>query len=224
MDRDLTRKNLASMIDHTVLGVETPRQDIVRLCGEVQREGFASACIHPFWVKEMAPQFPDIRLCTVIGFPLGMSTIKLYEAQKAAESGAVELDIVVNHAWVMDENWKSIAEELSSFRHVFPEVTLKLILETCRLTDEQIIKLSSLASSASFDWIKTSTGFAASGATFEVVRLMKSQCKGGMQVKASGGIRNLESTLAMIEAGASRIGTSSGLAILKEFEVKRGIN
>ena len=212
------------MIDHTALAVETPRLDILRLCEEVRSEGFASACIHPYWLKEMAPRFSDIRLCTVIGFPLGMQTIKLYEAQKAAEDGAVELDIVLNHAWVMDGQWASIAEELSSFRHVFPEITLKLIIETCRLSPEQIIKLTALASEASFDWIKTSTGFAASGATVEAVRLMKKHCKDGMQVKASGGIRSLESTLAMIEAGATRIGSSSGLAILKEFEVGRMID
>ncbi len=218
--KSMTRHKLASMIDHTALAVETSRADILRLCEDVRREGFASACLHPFWLKEMAPLFPDIRLCTVIGFPLGLTTTKLYEAQKAAEQGAVELDIVINHAWVMEEDWQSIREELNSFRHIFPELGLKLIIETCRLTDAQIITLTRLTRDAGFDWIKTSTGFAAAGATVESVRLMKQHAGEKMEVKASGGIKSLATALAMIEAGATRIGTSSGLLILNEWEVE----
>ncbi|RYZ58861.1 MAG: deoxyribose-phosphate aldolase [Proteobacteria bacterium] len=219
---ELTRAALAAMIDHTLLHVEAGEKEIEQLCRDAQRENFASVCIHPYWLEVMAPRFPHVRFCTVIGFPLGMQTVKLHEAQHAVQAGAVELDIVVNHAFIVAKNWKAISEELESFRHIFPEIGLKFIIETCRLQDEETVKLTELASHAGFDWIKTSTGFAASGARVEDVALMKAHAGSRMQVKASGGIRNLKAAEEMIVAGARRIGTSAGLQILAEFDARIG--
>jgi deoxyribose-phosphate aldolase len=219
---ELTRTQLAAMIDHTLLNVEASRAEIEQLCRDAEAENFASVCIHPYWLEEMVPRFPRVKFCTVIAFPLGMQTseVKMHEAQKAVQAGAVELDIVINHALVAAKNWSAIREELQSFRHIFPEIGLKLIIETCRLNEQEIIQLSELTAQAGFDWIKTSTGFAASGANVKDVALMKAHSGTQMQVKASGGIRNLASTEAMLEAGARRIGTSAGLTILKEFDAR----
>lgn len=217
---ELTRAGLAAMIDHTLLNVEGSEAAIEQLCRDAERENFASVCIHPYWLERMAPRFPRVRFCTVIGFPLGMHTaeVKMHEAQRAVQAGAVELDIVLNHALVLAKDWAIIADELKSFRHIFPEIGLKLIIETCRLQEDEISKVTELAAAAGFDWIKTSTGFAAGGASAKDVALMKARAGAKMQVKASGGIRNLKAAEEMITAGARRIGTSAGLTILAEFD------
>jgi deoxyribose-phosphate aldolase len=208
------------MIDHTLLAVEGSEAAVEQLCREAEAEGFASVCIHPYWLELMQPRFPRVKFCTVIGFPLGMQSrdVKFYEAQKAVEAGALELDIVINHALVMGQKWQELSDELKTYRRLFPEIGLKLIIESCRLKEDEIIKLCEISRLAGFDWIKTSTGFAASGATTKDVAVMKAHAGQRMAVKASGGIRNLKSAQEMIAAGAGRIGTSAGMTILAEFE------
>lgn len=212
--------DLRNAIDHTVLNPEAGRTQIVRLCEETLEHRFASACLHPHWVKEMARRFPALKLCTVINFPLGLSLDPLHEAERAVLAGASELDIVVNPALVMEGEWEAIEEELASFRRIFAEITLKLIIESCQRTDAEIIQLTELCSGVGFDFIKTSTGFAREGASLHAVELMAKHAQGDLKVKASGGIKSLAQAEAMLKAGASRIGTSSGIEILREFEAR----
>lgn len=210
---------LAAKIDHTILKVDATRDEIARLGREALDFGFASVCVHPYWLPFLRGMYPGLRLCTVIGFPLGLQTVKLLEARDAVVNGADELDVVVNHVQIAEADWAGLEHELKAFRGSFPGQTLKLILETCRLTDEQIVRVCQIASSAMFDFVKTSTGFAEHGATLETVRLMKDSVAGETLVKASGGIKDWPTARAMIDAGADRIGTSSGLAIVKAAEL-----
>lgn len=213
--------DLASTIDHTILRVDATRADIEKLGREALSYRFASVCIHPYWLPFLREKFPDLRLCTVIGFPLGLQNVKLEEARDAVAKGADELDIVVNHVQVMEGDWPAIGRELSAFRREFPQQTLKFIIESGRLNDTQIAALSRLAAETRFDFVKTSTGFAEKGATLDAVRLMKANVSGETKVKASGGIRDWPTAKAMIEAGADRIGTSSGLSIMKDAQTFR---
>lgn len=206
--------NLASSIDHTVLKPDATRAEVIKVCEETLEFGFASACIQPFWVAAMAERFPALRLCTVINFPHGMSINGLYEAERAALAGAVELDIVVNPALVAERAWDVISEELGSYRRIFPELTLKLIIESCQRTDSEIVRLTELCSDSGFQFIKTSTGFAREGATLHAVELMARHATKGLKIKASGGIKTKVQAEEFLQAGASRIGTSSGTSMI----------
>lgn len=207
-----------STIDHTLLRPEASRAEIVKVCEETLEFGFASACLHPFWVKPMAERFPSLNICTVINFPLGLHTVVLQEAERAVIEGARELDIVVNPVHVMESNWDAIEEDLKSYRKIFQEIKLKLIVESSNRSDDEIIKLTEICSFTGFDFIKTSTGFAKEGASVRAVSLMAKHAKDGLYVKASGGIRTLADAWSMINAGAVRIGTSNGVALYQEYE------
>ena len=213
--------DLAKYIDHTFLKPNGSPNDIARLCREAKRYGFASVCVHSSEVARCRRLLKGsgVKVCTVIGFPLGANTteVKLFEALEALRAGATELDFVVNQRLLKYEP-KACEKELCALAKVCHEtkkgVVLKLILECCNLTKAEIVRGCKLAKKAGFDFVKTSTGFAAGGATVEDVKLMRKTVGPKMGVKAAGGIRDRETALKMIKAGATRIGTSAGLKLL----------
>jgi deoxyribose-phosphate aldolase len=213
---------LAKKFDHTLLKATAVEADIRKLCDEALAYKFASVCVNPCWVP-LASEWlkgSDVMVCTVIGFPLGAnaSALKAYEATLAAAQGAREVDMVLNVGWALGGLWEAVEDDIRQVRQAVGTVPLKVILETCYLTDDQIARSCSAASSAGALFVKTSTGFGTAGATADHVRLMKKNIKPGMKVKASGGIRTLSETLDLLEAGADRIGASASVAIVKEFQ------
>ncbi len=212
--------NLAKYIDHTVLKPTATKADIEQLCAEAKQHGFASVCINPCWVALAAALLKgtDVKVCTVIGFPLGANTtaVKVLEAKDAIKNGAQELDMVINIGALKSGMCEEVYHDIKLIRDLGNDFILKVIIETCLLTDEEKKKACELAACAKADFVKTSTGFSTGGATVEDVKLMKAAIPAGMQVKASGGIRDLETTKKMIEAGATRIGASAGVKILSE--------
>ncbi len=214
---------IAELIDHTLLKPEATRDDVLRTCAEAREFGFVSVCIHPCWVKIAAAELANskVRVGTVVGFPLGAnaSPVKVAEANLALAEGAREIDMVQNIGALRSGDLDFVRQEIANLAKLAHDhgAILKVILETCLLTDEQKITSCGLATEAGADFVKTSTGFAASGATIEDVRLMRRTVGESLGVKASGGVRTLDAVRAMVAAGANRIGTSSGLSILAEL-------
>jgi deoxyribose-phosphate aldolase len=219
----VTVNSIASLIDQTLLKPEATPADIIRLCDEARGCGFASVCINPVWVPLAKERLGDspVRVCTVVGFPLGANRreTKLAEATLALAEGAVELDMVQNIGALRSGDLGLVQDEISSLAALAHAegAILKVILETCLLTDEQKTTACLLAAEAKADFVKTSTGFSIHGATEADVRLMRGVVGPSIGVKASGGIRTLEVLRRMVLAGATRIGTSSGRQILSEF-------
>jgi deoxyribose-phosphate aldolase len=218
---------IASLIDQTLLKPEASKEAILALCSEARSHGFATVCVNPYWV-EMAHRELDgsrVKVCTVIGFPLGANetATKLYEAERALSQGAGELDMVLNVGALRGDDLDSVLSEVSQLAQLAHSggALLKAILETCLLNDHEKRQACRLAVQGEADFVKTSTGFSKSGATLEDVRLMRAQVGNRTGVKASGGIRTLSVLRNMIRAGANRIGTSSGVEILREFETER---
>lgn len=216
----MTRKEIAKMIDHTLLKPATEDQ-IATLCDEALTHGFASVCVNPCFVEFAAKKLhgSEVKVCTVIGFPLGENTtaVKVFEAQKAIEEGATEIDMVMNQSWAKSLQWNKVEAEIAAIKRACGDLVLKVILETCNLSDEQIVASCNAAANAGADFVKTSTGFGKGGATPHAVKLMHDTVAArGLKVKASGGVHNYEEALAMVEAGASRIGASCGVEICKE--------
>jgi len=215
---------IAALIDHTLLKPDSTRADIAVLCAEARQASFASVCINPFWVRTAKAELEGspVRVCTVIGFPLGANEpqTKLAEAQRAIVSGATELDVVQNIGALRSGEVDVVTRELKNIAELVHAsgALLKVILETTLLSEEQKRIACELAVDAGADFVKTSTGFAAGGATVEDVRLMRDIVGRSIGVKASGGVRTLAALRNMIEAGANRIGTSSGVSILKELD------
>ncbi|MED4269807.1 deoxyribose-phosphate aldolase [Geobacillus stearothermophilus] len=211
--------NIANMIDHTLLKPEATEEQIVQLCAEAKQYGFASVCVNPSWVKTAARELSgtDVRVCTVIGFPLGATTpeTKAFETKNAIENGAREVDMVINIGalksgaddWV-ESDIRAVVEAAAG------KALVKVIIETALLTDDEKVRACQLAVKAGADYVKTSTGFSGGGATVEDVALMRKTVGDNVGVKASGGVRDRKTAEAMIEAGATRIGTSSGVAIV----------
>ena len=202
-------------IDHTALKPNTNKKAILKLIEEAKEHNFASVCINPCWIplasKEL--QDSDIKVCTVIGFPLGANTT---ETKDAIKKGAQEIDMVINVAMLKDKDYNYIENEIKQIVEASKDKAIvKVILETCLLTDEEIIMASKLAKNAGADFVKTSTGFSTGGATVHDVALMRKTVGEDMGVKASGGIHTHEEAMAMINAGASRIGASAGVKLLK---------
>ena len=219
----MTLQSIASLIDQTLLKPEATATDIIRLCSQARECKFASVCINPHWVRLAQEQLVDsqVRVCTVVGFPLGANhtATKVAEAKLALLQGATELDMVQNVGALLSGDLLLVQEEiavLASLAHAEGAI-LKVILETCLLTDEQKTTACLLAVEAQADFVKTSTGFSASGATEADVRLMRGAVGPSIGVKASGGIRTLDVLRRMVLAGATRIGASSGPQILREF-------
>lgn len=213
---------LAKMIDHTLLKPDATKADIEKLCQEAKEYGFASVCVNPchvLWASTFL-QGTDTKVCTVIGFPLGANsrTVKAFEAQKAVLEGARELDMVINLGALKEKNYSLVENDiLGVVEAANGQALVKVIIETCFLSQEEKIKACLLAKEAGAQMVKTSTGFGSGGATAEDVTLMKETVGSEMGVKASGGIRSLAVLKEMIAAGASRIGTSSGVAIIQEL-------
>lgn len=208
----------AKYIDHTLLKPETTVGQIDALCQEARLYQFASVCIQPTHVARAADALRGsaVKVCTVIGFPLGQNTtaVKVAETLDAIQHGATEIDMVLNLSWVKDKFDNRVTEEIQAIKRACGTKVLKVILETCLLTDEEKVRACACAVKAGADFVKTSTGFSSGGATIEDVKLMRKAVGPKIGVKASGGIRSLEDMKAMIEAGATRIGTSSGVKIL----------
>lgn len=208
-------------IDHTVLKATATEKDIIELCKEAMQYNFFSVCVNSGYVSLAKNNLKgsSVKVCTVVGFPLGaMSTAaKVFEAKKALEDGAEEVDMVINIGELKSRNFKKVEEEIAAIKKAIGDKVLKVIIETCYLTREEIIEASELAVKAKADFVKTSTGFGNDGARLENIELMKTAVKGKTKIKASGGIKNLDTALSYIEAGVERIGTSSGVSIVKEL-------
>lgn len=215
--------NLASLIDHTYLGPAGDADAIRTLCREAKEYGFASVCVNPAEVPLAVKLLKGsgVKVCTVIGFPLGQSCpeVKAFEIMDAVERGAQEVDVVVNQR-LLKHDRDSLSDELTLLAMTAKGVTTKLILECCNLTKEEIVAGCELAKATGFDFVKTSTGFGKGGATVEDVKLMRKTVGPKMGVKAAGGIRTLADAEAMVAAGATRLGCSAGVAIMKELESK----
>ena len=211
--------NIASYIDHTMLAPQATVSQIRKLCEEAVKYHFASVCVNSCHVALCAELLKGtgVNVCTVVGFPLGaMSTkAKAFEAECAVADGAVEIDMVINVGALKDENWTFVEDDIRAVKKACGGKLLKVILETCLLTDDEIVRACQLAEAAGADYVKTSTGFSKGGATAEAVSLMRKTVGDRLGVKASGGIRDRESALTMIEAGASRLGCSAGVKIME---------
>ena len=211
--------NLAKVIDHTLLKPTATRADIEKLCREALEHGFFSVCINPCWVSTAHELLKgsDVKTCTVIGFPLGANTTeaKVFEAQNALNNGADELDMVINIGALKGKDYQTVLQDIRQIRALGDGFTLKVIIETSELTDEEKVKACQLAAEAGADFVKTSTGFSSGGATVHDVALMKKSIPAGMQVEASGGVRTREDAQAMLAAGATRLGASSGIKIIE---------
>jgi len=214
--------NIAKMIDHTNLKPEASLSQIEKLCQEGKEHGFFSICVNPAWVSYCAEALKGsgIKVCSVSGFPLGANTkeIKIKEAEMGSRNGADEIDMVVNIGALKSGDRKLAEDEIKGVREALgKEKILKVIIETCLLTDREKIEAAKIVMDCGADFVKTSTGFGMKGATLEDVRLLKDVVKDRIKVKASGGIRDYQTVLKMIQAGADRIGTSSGVKIIEEM-------
>lgn len=212
--------DIAGMIDHTALKPATTKEEIVKLCEEAKEYKFASVCVNPTWV-EIASELlkgTEVKVCTVIGFPLGASTseVKAFETKDAIAKGATEVDMVINIGALKDENYVLVETDIRAVVEAAKGKALtKVIIETSQLTDQEKIRACELSVKAGADFVKTSTGFSGGGATVEDIALMRKVVGPEIGVKASGGIRDRKAAVAMVEAGATRIGASSGIAIVK---------
>ena len=209
---------LNKYIDHTLLKATATTNEIIKLCEEAKEHDFFSVCVNSSYVKLAKKQLKKskVKVCSVIGFPLGaMSTkAKVYEAKQALKDGADEIDMVINVGLLKSNDLKKVYKDIKEVKKVMSKKTLKVILETCYLDKEEILKVSTLALKAKADFIKTSTGFGTGGATIEDVKLMKSVAGDKIKIKASGGVRDAETAQKYIDLGVSRLGTSSGIAIV----------
>lgn len=216
----MSKQSLASIIDHTLLKPEATKTEIHRLCDEAIRYGFATVCVNPGWVRLCAEylQGSEVHVCTVIGFPLGATTTtsKVMETEEAVRSGATELDMVLNIGWLKSGFISRVQQDIAAVvKAAGRNAIVKVILETGLLTDEEKRQACQISREAGAAFVKTSTGFAGTGATIADVCLMRQAVGSELGVKASGGIRDHETALAMVEAGATRIGASSSIAIVR---------
>jgi deoxyribose-phosphate aldolase len=215
--------NYKQLIDHTLLKPEAKKEEITKLCEEAKQFGFASVVVNPVWVKTSNEMLrgTEVNVCTVIGFPLGTNTpeTKAFEAKNAVENGATEVDTVINIGALKEKNDDLVERDIRSVVDaVKGKALVKVIIEACLLTDEEKVRVCQLAVKAGADYVKTSTGFSLHGATFEDVALMRKTVGPTIGVKASGGVRDLNDIKQMVEAGATRIGTSSGVALFSSEE------
>lgn len=213
-------KEIAKMIDHTLLKAEATKEQVEQLCAEAKEFQFASVCVNPTWVSYASEllQGTGVDVCTVIGFPLGATTpeTKAFETTNAIENGATEVDMVINIGALKDKNNSLVERDIQAVVNAAKGKALtKVIIETSLLTEEEKIRACELAVSAGTDFVKTSTGFSTGGATVADIALMRKTVGPTIGVKASGGVRSAEDAKNMIDAGATRIGASSGIAIVK---------
>lgn len=205
--------------DHTILKAEATEAQVAKICDEALANDFASVCVNQYYTKFVAEKLKgsNVDVCTVVGFPLGMSDtrVKVFETKAAIEDGATEIDMVINVGALKDKKYDYVLNDIKALKEACgKDVVLKVIIETCLLTDEEKVKACELSKEAGADFVKTSTGFSTGGAVAADVALMRKTVGPEMGVKASGGIHSAEEAQAMIEAGASRLGTSATLAII----------
>jgi len=209
---------LAKYIDHTLLAPDASREQIRTLCEEAMQHGFYSVCLNSAQVPYAASCLTDknVVICAVVGFPLGagLSDTKAFEAERAIAAGAGEIDMVLNIGWLKEGLLEAVREDIAAVHRACGAVPLKVILETCLLSDEQKVQACEICRDLGVAFVKTSTGFSRSGATAEDVALMRKTVGAGVGVKASGGVRDYPTAVKMIEAGATRLGSSSGIAIV----------
>ena len=210
--------SIAKYIDHTMLKADTKKETIVRYCKEAKENGFASVCVNSCFVPLVKQELSgsDVKTCCVVGFPLGamLTEAKAYEAKLSVEKGADEVDMVINVSAMKDKDYDYVLNDIKAVKEACNGRVLKVILETCLLTKDEIVKACELSVEAGADFVKTSTGFSTGGATVEDVALMKKTVGDRALVEASGGIRTPEEAKAMIEAGADRIGAGNGVILL----------
>ena len=213
---------LNKYIDHTILKATASSSDVQKLCEEAIEHKFYSVCVNGCYVADAKHllQGTDVKVAAVVGFPLGAMTTaaKVFEAKEAVENGASEIDMVINVAKLKDGEFDYVENEIRLIKEAIGDNVLKVIIETCYLTDEEKVKVCELSLVAKADFVKTSTGFGTGGATYEDVKLMKSIVGEDVKVKAAGGIRNSDDFLAMIRAGADRIGCSAGVKIIEALK------
>ncbi len=209
---------LSKYIDHTILKPDTKKEQVIAVCNEAKQYDFMSVCVNSYYTKLVSEQLAssDVKVCTVVGFPLGACTkeAKAFETKQAVENGADEIDMVINVGALKDGHYDVVLEDIKAVVEASGKALVKVIIETCLLTDEEKVKACELSVEAGADFVKTSTGFAGGGATVPDVALMKKTVGDKALVKASGGVRDYDGAMAVIEAGASRIGASSGVAIV----------
>nr|WP_307992705.1 deoxyribose-phosphate aldolase [uncultured Niameybacter sp.] len=211
--------NLAGYIDHTILKPEATKQDVLKLCTEAKQYGFASVCVNAYYTKLVADALKDsdVKTCVVVGFPLGatFTEIKARETELAIQNGADEVDMVINIGALKDKEYAVVEQDIKAVVDAAKgKAIVKVIIETCLLTEEEKVKACELSVKAGAEFVKTSTGFSTGGATVEDVALMKKTVGNQALVKASGGVRDFKGAKAMIDAGADRIGASSGIKIV----------
>ena len=219
---DMKKSDIAAMIDHTLLKATATKEQIAVLCREAKEYTFASVCVNPFHVAYAAELLKDsgVKVCTVIGFPLGANTsaVKAFETVDAVKNGADEIDMVVNVGLLKAHDEEGVYEDILSVVKAASGKLVKVIIETCYLTDDEKVMACRAAVRAGANFVKTSTGFGTGGATVHDVQLMRENVPENMSVKASGGIHTYEEALALIEAGAGRIGASAGIQITRDAE------
>jgi len=213
---------LAKIIDHTNLKPDATKKDIEKLCDEAIEHGFASVCVNPYWVKFAAEKLKGsgIKVCSVIGFPLGANktVTKMFETRQAVIDGADEIDMVANIGFIKAGNEFDVFDDIKAVMSATEGKPLKVIIETCLLTDEEKIMACKCIKQAGAAFAKTSTGFSTGGATVEDVKLMRKALGDNIEIKAAGGIRDAKTAIALIEAGATRIGASKSIEICRETE------
>ncbi len=212
---------ILSRVDHTLLAPESTLEQIYALCDEGIKYGVASVCIPPCYVEKAKNYVKNnLKICTVIGFPNGYNTskVKVFETEDALNSGVNEIDMVINIGALKDKNYSEVENEIRNIKEVCGKNVLKVIVETCLLTEEEKVRMCEIVTSADADFIKTSTGFSKSGARLEDIILFKKHLGENVKIKASGGISTLEDAEAFIKAGASRLGTSKIIKIAKEMQ------
>ena len=210
--------NIAKKIDHTMLKADSTKETIIRYCQEAREHGFASVCVNTCHAALVASELKgtDVKTCCVVGFPLGamMTSAKAFEALEAVKAGASEIDMVINIGAVKDKDWDFVRDDIKSVVDASKPAIVKVIIETCLLTEEEKRKACQLSEEAGAAFVKTSTGFSTGGATIEDIKLMKETVGDRLQVKASGGIRTRAFTEELIAAGADRIGAGNGVILL----------
>ena len=217
-------KEILSKVDHTLLSQSATWEQIKSICDDGMKYHTASVCIPASYVKQAADYVDGkLPICTVIGFPNGYDTTKAkcFEASDAVENGAQEVDMVINIGWVKDQKWDALLEEIKAVKAACRGRLLKVIIETCLLTDDEKIKMCEIVSASGADYIKTSTGFSTAGATFHDVELFAAHITNGVKIKAAGGISSIADAEKFIELGASRLGTSRIVKIVKQQEAEK---
>ncbi len=221
----MEKEKIYGLIDHTLLKATATWEQIKKIAEESIEYKTASICIPPSYIKRVHDEFGDkVNICTVIGFPLGYNTtdVKEFEVKKAIEDGANEVDMVINIGWAKDHEFQKIEDEIRTLKKAAGQKILKVIIETCYLTEEEKIAICKCVTNAKADFIKTSTGFGTAGATVEDVRLFKANIGPDVKIKAAGGMKTVEDIYAFVEEGAARLGTSSGIKLLNGADKATG--